>query len=487
MASNLLLAFGVKSLYLALLLTIPACSISATDEGAVAFPDPEKGPDLAPKTVPLAPACQGSRLEQHPSCVGDCPIVGDWTVACESDYIESVSVALSATSVGVAVGGNGYFDDDVFARVEAGGVEAVQLPFVDRHGRLLLAASASGEYTAAFGQEDADNYNAMRFVTLGTDSALVETIPGKYWQAYALEYSSDDRPFVIVSEPSEPWFAGAQLATRAGDSWETTLPLESDPFALSKYTLTAEGLLVTVGWENTGVGTEIIGALVPGLPKIVLANFETNLKTKTLQVAHAPPAGLPAGSAAFVAAIQREEGLSVVWPDAEGAREVAIPDTALMTFGCGAGVQACAGSCLNEASGASEGGYAIARTADGAAWVAYVVTHMSQTLTFTEHCTYEPATDTTPAGEVCTCDIAVSADASASELHVVRLKESDAAPEEILVLPIAPFANGDSFVKGESFDGAIDMRALGDEVAIAARVDDAGSRAVRVLRLHSPG
>jgi hypothetical protein len=194
-------------------------------------------------------------------------------------------------------------------------------------------------------------------------------------------------------------------------------------------------------------------------------------------------------------AIPHADGVHVVgeWiaaPEVEIDVAGAAPPTFVCPYVGSFDETPCVGTCHEGGSGPyPQHSYALAWTADGTAWLAYVVTRLDQDYTFLY--------DTTDARDP-RCRLALMTDSSTATLHLARVRLDGSPPDDVLTVPIDPPSD---FVGGELWtpDGGgcvdirnVDVRGFGTDLAVGVHTErfdqyDATSptSSIRVLRIDT--
>src|SRR5262249_50644430 len=150
-------------------------------------------------------------------------------------------------------------------------------------------------------------------------------------------------------------------------------------------------------------------------------------------VASTPAPGSPAGPL-FALAAARDEGLAVIAGTATTKTKALVTSATAPVPTCHA-PSPCSGTCNEKAIGMENGAFALARTDDGTAWLAYVVTAFDQTLTYSS-AGGEPGSDF--------CAGTVTGDTSTATLHLVKVVlDGTTPPAELMTMPVDRPANGD--------------------------------------------
>ena len=114
------------------------------------------------------------------------------------------------------------------------------------------------------------------------------------------------------------------------------------------------------------------GVILPGYPVPNSIDF---------RVTHGVILTLSPGVAPFAVATYRDGALHLGWPGAASYADIAIPNTPLAQSSCAAGHDAtnCTGTCDTKEYGLQNMAFSLGRTDDGAAWLAYLATHVDTT------------------------------------------------------------------------------------------------------------
>ncbi|WP_438039870.1 hypothetical protein [Sorangium sp. So ce128] len=200
------------------------------------------------------------------------------------------------------------------------------------------------------------------------------------------------------------------------------------------------------------------------------------------------PPPQPAGQATFprfAAVVQHTDGLRLASANEDGGfDEVAIPGTETPTYRCQDGVDipppgsaSCPAECHMVASGLAWSAFAAARTSDGDAWIALLISHIDETLTY--------ELQDTGLDRVCVGHTV--ADESRGELRLVRVPAAGGAPEVAVTLPLPAIAGGSYFNDLNEQHPLVDVSAFGTELTVAMRTQASreGPFTARVLRVDT--
>lgn len=161
----------------------------------------------------------------------------------------------------------------------------------------------------------------------------------------------------------------------------------------------------------------------------------------------------------YLALIGDEVGLQLVWPEIAGWSALPLPNTAPETSECVLECP-CPTNCNETGTGVPGLGYAVARTSDGAVWVAWITRDED-----IEFVVSEEEWD----GD-CLCQLSVASDHSTAALHLGRVDPQLLALEEKLTMPIAR-PDVELWWK---IGREIDLVAFGDRLGLVLRLYDEG-------------
>jgi hypothetical protein len=281
---------------------------------------------------------------------------------------------------------------------------------------------------------------------------------------------SDAPGAVVLATPVDEgqWSAEPAATPDTGGGWR-------------RFTLTASGEPVAFDFEEIVAGSAWQLRTVIAGKEASLGAVVDDWSPGGYAVTHAisPATAAPAGPPLAVA-VMHDDGLHVAWPVELGFTELVVDDSERLTPSCDASWDnGCPGPCHDAASGLERDAYAIARTADGVVWVAFVRTALNLDLRFEEHCDPEPG---------CYCEAIVDDDQTTATLHLVRIDTAAPSVAEVLSTSIAPLQTFNLFSDLWTPVRLVDLRGHGSDLAIGVRTRTAGDplgAAVRVLRLDT--
>jgi hypothetical protein len=444
-------------------------------------------------SVPLA--CTSTSVDHAASCAnGACAIVEDVDVTCNGIFASAgIRVAPAPDVTWLATSWTGRQDTlgDQMALFRIAQGQAVyddSVPAVlAAYAPIELALSPDGEpnvaatVTLRFGTQDAAGLGSDAFLSHGASGWAQPsflTVPDGETML-GMDVGSDGVPHVWMSgygptyhhatrNPAGAWSIAPASLVGGGGFIQFTLTRDNEPAAFD-FVAQTNGypgypwdLETLIGGTQTVLG----GQLMPA--------------ATWFSVTHAisPSAGLSAPQ--LGAAFQVSDGVGVAWLTGSGVQVASVPGTAPPVFGCTATYNnGCPGPCHETAVGVENGSFALAWTADGIGWLAYVVTHYDKQ----EHFTLAPPCPPDPGcGGQTLCSTWTDTDATFYELHLARVPFDGTPASDVMTVPLAgPSASGLG-------DGArtLDARAFGTSLAVGILLNGfrAGGSA-RVLRIDT--
>lgn len=186
---------------------------------------------------------------------------------------------------------------------------------------------------------------------------------------------------------------------------------------------------------------------------------------------------LGADAPPFVVASFKDDALHVGWPGAAATPAFTLPGTSQAIDDSYVGKDRdCFGPGAFKETGFANVAFQLARTDDGTAWLAYLLSAYDITYDLGAIC---------PSGLPTNCFCGPKeniVDRTVDELHVVRVRTDGSAPVEALNLSLERQKGGDL----GSSEQLLQMRAHGNRVAIVARVEAGGGRPkLRVVTLDA--
>jgi hypothetical protein len=413
---------------------------------------------------PTAGPCDESGPVEHPTCAEPCPITVDVALRCTDEAFGEHGLSVVAIPDGVVVA-IASAEKARIVRVAGDEILADASPFQDASWPLYLATTRQGTVAAVadhtlptgkppHGLVFAESVNGAAF-SMELIADLGDDAP-----ALAFELGPDGTPFVV-----HQLGGGINVATRVNGTW-TTGRLGIGRTTYDRYTLTASGEPVAFSFDSVENVTDLSVYVGDALPV-----YLGNLHAPYLRPAQPATADLPPGSPVTAAVAHAGSGVALLWPDENGPTLVSVPGAEGLEGACDE-LNCEVGTCVVEGRIPTGNAYAIARTDDGAAWIAFVVADLRREVTGSNCDVFYG----------CECDVEVADPGENGVLHVVRIMPGGAPPETMLELPVGKVVGGTHLIGGEQ--RAVDARALGKDVAIALRIEDETGRHVRVLRLR---
>ncbi len=429
------------------------------------------------------PSCDFT-LASHDACGDNCPIVLDQEIRCGEALAQGgVRVAPGSTHTYVAAATNdGSY---MFELTPTDGTTLSDFPLQVQGGMLELALDGTGALHVAADDSHVDGSTSpvgypggLAYVRASGSDFVKESVydsDERFTPPYDFDLAPDGTAYIWFATYDEVGTNGDALATRApGGGWSIG---DAKPVGIYQhFSLDADGQPVSFGFVEAASGY----MLAYGPNYTQLGNPLDGFSPGRFRVTHGPAPSVPAGSAPFVAAIHAAEGLHLAWPDAQSFVDLSLTGTGVPAYVCPPSYDSdpsdptCPADCHETASGLEYDAFAIARTADGLVWVAYVVTHFDQVIGYEQQC----------AEGYCWCSGSPKSDASTAELSIVRFTPGLDQPTLALNMPIPRLA-GRTFLDGMWEDNRIvDIRGFGSSLGVALRVEDATGPYLRVLRLE---
>ncbi|MEZ4426763.1 MAG: hypothetical protein R3A51_03620 [Nannocystaceae bacterium] len=284
-----------------------------------------------------------------------------------------------------------------------------------------------------------------------------------------LEFDQDGTVYAWIDNTPDDGFS---LVTRATDGTWTPTAVESIGDNWQRFTLDANSVPVALGY--TGVfGPWKLRALTGGVATF-LGDTTSTSTPHLYPTTRSPVFGLDVTTPPYAVGLQDHEALAVVWPSGDAYTQVELPGTALYANLCSLPPypDCDPGPCHETSIGVYNSEFALARTQDGALWLAAMLTHIDEVYTYAEKC-YQ--------GD-CECVSKLGSDDTYGQLALFRVDPEAPTPTTVLTLT-TPVIDHRAASSGSYHIGrTIDMRAHGSELAIGLRLY---GPYVRLLRLDT--
>jgi hypothetical protein len=456
----------------AFVLVFPALAIACS--GGASHPNggrPECSADFvraaAAAAAPAVPA-DGTCVVEPAACYTTCARAGclvttDAEIRCADPYAARRGLRVTPSRLDTYVAIASDDETHVFEIGPDGTGADIGAPLSGAFNNPLMLAVDGGYTLHAVGNgagSDGGYAHATRSGGAWSRETVQPASPTYAVSGAAFEIGPDEVPRVLLrSGPDEYTLArggaGGQWTTDAPDAWQD-------------FTMDAAGAEVRFRTASTDssllLEARTANVTLPGFPIPNSRDFRVTHGLHRLNTA-VPP---------FAVATYRDGGLRLAWPSATSYTELAIPNTQRAYASCTSSHDPtnCTGTCDTQDYGVQNTAFSLARTDDGAAWLAYLVTRID----FTCHL------GITGSDNITLCGCSSIDDRSVGELHVLRAPPDASPPVEVLVLPLEPQLGGDLS------DGLplVHARAYRSEVAIAARVRGPNDRPkLRVLTLST--
>jgi hypothetical protein len=436
----------------------------------------------APPLPPIEVGAPDAQAECDPEL---CVVVSDWDLVETARYgIEDFHVATSADTTFVALTTSGAEDRRRLVALDASGEVSVDQGQVGRTAIAGLAVDAGGSlrFAGVRGRPPGSDEPVLVHEGILTGTTWSHSTLDQARWSLGLEIDPSQRSLVHAEDS-----AGAPLLlARGGDdpSSLTSLPAGFEERALAldargapTFSLASDSTLSVLDEAGNAIFTQALPSVSTGdLPM--------------MKVAPGQPFAIDDGSDLAFAALG-EDGLHVLLGDRGGgnAVDVTVPSTAAAAFTCplraegtGSGCGAeCAPPCRSSGSGltpisiaapASSSAFALARTDDGALWLAYLASDLELTVNY--------VWGNTGAG-CSTCGAVGGTTQGSTELKVVRIAPDGSSLQEALSAPVVivgPDPNGSAQL-------LVRARAFGRRVALAVVQERTVGSGLRVVTLEA--
>jgi hypothetical protein len=469
----------------------------------LAEPAAADGGSLGPVTCTWTP---GEHASACPTTT--CPIVEDVNVTCTDDHFSwpglRVAPAPTATWLITASQNERY----AFSIQNGSGTRSQGLPddFADQ--TMWLALSPEGQPVVATDTQRFVNAPDGGYVAVG--GTQYEALGPQGWLGWVVQPAPGAAPVVglqVASDGTPNVWVGAppryqRVVPGDGGSIVQSAPVPGNNLGLgdNRFTLARNGEPVSfdiVASPGPGVMPPFqLHAFFSGVDRpIGAADVDGSTGIGPYTVADFPAPSQPDAGALAAAAILEGDGVHVAWLDATSWAETVVPSTAPFAFTCVVPPNTpCPSDVCHETGsgtlvqsngqGDSET-FALARTSDGVAWLAYLVTQ------YDEQVRYAPAVPTSSSsGGGDECATVVDSGGSSRTLHVARIPLDGSPSSDVLTLPVAnpgAFANGYNANSAEAVTARLfDARAFGTDLAIGFQTtSNSGADTVRVLRIDT--
>jgi hypothetical protein len=319
------------------------------------------------------------------------------------------------------------------------------------------AVFANGAWTTSLIYDRPDKYVPVVDLEIGADGAPRVWVVG----------DAPDTDLLATPAPSGSWSTVQAAAPAGGGGWRRfTLTADDRPAALDFSSASNDS-----AWQ---LRTLIDGVEAPiGDP---VASYFPNSYAVTHAVA---PAGAAAAGPSLAVAIQHDDALHVAWPTSPTYAELALGGSNVPVPVCnGSYNNGCPGPCHETSAGIEPDAFAIARTADGTIWVAFVRTQFDRQIHYEESCSPEPG---------CFCSATIDQENTTATLHLFRVATATATATEVLTMPVAPLQSFNLFSDLWTPVRWVDLRGFGSDLAIGVRTrtDVELASAAHVLRVDT--
>ena len=415
-------------------------------------------------------------LGDHSSvCEGpDCAILTDIEITCDDAELGDQGIRVAATHAGAFLVAGGPGNIYMF---EAQGDTITRLddpPHAIVGEHVLVAATPEGEAHLLF--------DASGARTPGAPSGLLHVWPGpEGWNEELVVDRGQESIVALDFEfaadgTAHAWFydtaqAVEDHATRTGpDLWSLDDGVEEFiERDVRHFTLTPQGEEARYAYVSESFDWQLQRSFADQTvdfgPQLSAGYYSLSMRA----VEPAMPSEGEAGPGDAVVGFD-EDGVRLLWPEAESWGSVLIGDTQDPPWDClpGGDDPCLPDPCHETGHGVRAGDFNVARTADGTIWLVWIETRYDIMMTFYESCT----------DGICACLSELIEDNSFNVLHLARF-DGAGVVEEVLAMEIAA-------VQGRGLQ--LGLGGLGDELALAIDARGYGDRlAIGVRQKPSPG
>ncbi|MDI1480796.1 hypothetical protein [Polyangium sp. y55x31] len=416
---------------------------------------------------------------------GSCPITTDVEVRCTEREFGAAGLRVAAAPTGTFLGTSSHGATYLFEITPSGGSRIEAFPMRLDATSMILAQDPSGAVYAVGDETTIDGSTSP----VGYPNGLVLVRPDGSWFVKETVADRDDRYVPVYDFEIDPtgiayvWYAseppsGISVARRAVDGNFSSSPVPTIGEG-SRFTIDASGAPVSLGFIPNGSFYD----LAYGDPPEVLTGLSVPSPVAKYRVTQAPASVLGAGVEPFVAVVQHDVGLHVVWPSGQASDEIEVADTNVPAYVCPFTTEydlqnaTCPAPCHETATGIENGAFAITRTADGKVWLAWIVSHLDYMRVYQKQCF--------DSEQMCICGGLAEEVKTKNELVIARYDPGQPLVEPLLTLPIDAPSTYEFYSDLWTDVRLLDIRAFENEVAVGVRLEDEKGIKVRVLRIQN--
>ncbi|MEZ4448371.1 MAG: hypothetical protein R3B09_02750 [Nannocystaceae bacterium] len=412
--------------------------------------------------------CESKPLDHAVDCPEPgCPITVDVEVRCKDHGFLDDGMRVAASPKAIYAASAAVDAWYLFAADEDGAGPVPDPPEGFGGSSIFLAIDAEGRLHAAANEDGAPKSSSV--VTLADGVWSKEPIfsaPDGDYRLLNLDFDADGI--------AHAWVAGLvthKSLTRADDATWTPTP-GTNPGVQIGFAVAADGSSVGLGVQESD-STWQVQTLINGVPGVL---GEPLLEGPPSPRVLGFTPGLGVEAPAFVFAVQTAAHIALLWPEGDGYVQVELPDTAMPIDECPdlPLEPSCEPeSCYEHGVGVKGREMALARTADGALWVAYAVSRKNQLVSQSKKCDENE----------CWCELSEGLDQGDATLHLVRVWPQSQVIEPVLTLEVPVLEP--SFKDGFGLARAIDLHAHGSTLALGLVRRGTGSPWIRMLRIET--
>ena len=414
---------------------------------------------------------------------GSCPITADVEVRCTEREFGAAGVRVAPAPTGTFLGTSSHEGTYLFEITPSGGSRFDAFPMRLDATTMVLAQGPTGEVYAVGDETTIDGSTSP----IGYPNGLVLVRPEGSGFVKETVADRDDRYVPVHDFEIDPagvahvWYAsdppsGVSVAKRTVDGSFSSSAVQTVGEG-SRFTIDAAGAPVSLGFIPNGSFYD----LAYGDPPEVLTGVSVPSVSTKYRVTQAPASVNGASVEPFVAVLQHDVGLHVVWPEGQASDEIEIPGTNVPSYVCPATTDydsqngTCPAPCHETATGIENGAFAITRTADGKVWLAWIVSHLDYMRVYEKQC-FDSDT-------MCICSGVAEDVKTKNELVIARYEPGQLLVDPLFTLPIDAPAAYDLFSDLWTDVRLLDIRAFGADVAVGVRLEDEKRVKVRVMRI----
>lgn len=417
---------------------------ATTGDGTPTTDATTSGTTEADPTTGELGSCDVAQGDHAAACrAPDCAITVDLEIRCHDHDFASRGVGVAPAPDGTWYMAGRYFSPAQLFRVDADVTEQITGVIDDYMDRTLLMTQGPDGAPHIGVDAEAPNWEGGLHYLTRMDGAWTDTlVAGAERFLIDVKVDSQGRPHVFFADD------GYGAAVLDGGTWTThTL---ADLGSAAQFVL---------GPDDDEIVIAVADQQIQALVGDQMVELGSSLPVGTFYYQAATAAAGPT----LAAALHLGDGLEVAWwPDPAA---VAIPGSPVLVDACPSiGVDdpdaMCPGPCHDGGAGMVANAFAFARSADGAGWLAWIVTHRDLDFHY-ELADFEGTLS---------CQAIVDGGDTIDVLHLARVPLDGDAPAEVLTLPLPDLAQGVFTGLSGRPVGPVVLAAFGSDLALALRL-----------------